>query len=111
MHTINTDVFNGLKAMMSDIMPELVAVFFEDSDKLLQEIQAGIDAQNQDVVLKATHTLKSSAKNMGAEKLAGYCVDIEQSIEKQGIDSASLNIYKEATSEMEEVKKILTEIC
>lgn len=111
MQTINTDVFNGLKEIMADIMPSLVTVFLEDASKLLLEIQSGIEEQDQEKILKAAHTLKSSAKNMGAEQLADYCLYIEQSIESQGVESVQMTIYNDANSEMNKVKEILTEIC
>ena len=109
MQTINTDTFNNLKAMMSEIMPELVAVFFEDTQKLLLEIQSGIKEQDRDKILTAVHTLKSSAKNMGADKLTAYSFEIE-SVLNDGEDADSLKVkshYQDIKQEMTKVKQDL----
>lgn len=105
MQTINTEVFNGLKGMMGDIIGELVVIFIEDSYKLLDEIKHGIDNNNSGQIGKATHTLKSSAKNIGADKLANLCLEIEENL-----DSDLLQIYQVAYLEMNEVKQVLNEL-
>lgn len=106
MQTINHDVFNALKEMMMDIIGELVNVFIEDSYKLLEEIEAGINTQDTALIVKAAHTLKSSAKNMGADKLAHYSLEIEESIEANIDFNVLTRIANKAKDEMNEVRKI-----
>lgn len=110
MQTINTNVFDTLKALMGDMTGELVAIFIEDSYKLLDEIKLGVENKNIDQLGKAAHTLKSSAKNMGADRLADYCLLIEKKIERREVDSDLSQVYSSACTEMSEVKNILNKL-
>ncbi|MCK5918101.1 MAG: Hpt domain-containing protein [Cocleimonas sp.] len=108
--TIDQDIFNTLKENMEDLLPILIDAFLEDSAILLQDIQKGIDSNDIGIISTATHTIKSSAKNIGAEQMASYCIDIEEKIEnpEQGVDINGLQqLCNLANSEMEKVKLFL----
>jgi len=109
METINKEIFNALKENMGEIMPELINVFAQESDILFQEIENGIKNKNFEQVLKAAHTLKSSAKNMGADKLTHYAITIENLI-NSGAEDGLMGIFSEATEEMNNVSKALNEL-
>ena len=108
MKTINTEIFDQLKAMMGDSTGMLINIFLEDSSKLLEEIQHGIETENTDKINTATHTLKSSAKNMGADKLAHYCSEIEENIKRQEDHSLLLKLHNNSTTEMKKIEETLS---
>lgn len=107
MDTINTDVFESLKNNMGDVMPQLIAIFLEDAEVLLNEIGLAIENQRPERVFEVVHTLKSSAKNMGADKLAALCLKIEESGKNKCTEGDLLSIYQEALKEMDRVKELL----
>ena len=109
MNTINFDTFSLLKENMGDIMPELIKVFFEDVNSLLQEIEEGINNDNLEQVSKATHTLKSSAKSMGADKLTNYILTIESSVQN-GTEDNLIDVFLKASKEMRNVETTVGKI-
>lgn len=109
-NNLNKQVFDTLKENMGEVLPMLMDAFLEDSTILLQEIHDGIKTSNTENILSATHTLKSSAKNMGADQLSAYCSEIENILQDddQAFNQNSLlNIQELASSEMEIIKPII----
>ncbi len=110
-NTINRQTFATLKDNMEDMLPLLIEAFLEDGCTLLQEIEKGINTLDVGVISTATHTMKSSAKNIGAERLAEYCLQIEESLREQqnSLDQNHLHIlHKLACAEMTNVKTLLS---
>lgn len=107
--TINTDVFAILQDNMGEILPELIDAFVEDALLLLQQIRQGIVGSDQEVIATATHTLKSSAKNIGADRLAAYCDQLEDVLEATALAdrTALLVLNQQADSEMQQVQLFL----
>jgi len=63
--------------------------FNEEIPKLRVALNAGIAQQSADEVMRAAHTIKSSARYFGAKQLAELCADVEQRASEkdlQGID-------------------------
>lgn len=106
MSSINFDAYHSLKQNMGDLMPELKKVFIEDAHTLIREILEGLEKNDTNQILTAAHTLKSSAKSMGASKLADYCLDLENSINKESLSA----LYQTMSVEMDDVEKTLNSI-
>ena len=90
---------------MGEILPMLIEVFLEDSTVLLQNIADGVNTKDKAVILTAAHTMKSSAKNIGAIQLSSYCAEIENVIEADDEFNTEglLGLHMLATMEMNDV--------
>jgi len=103
-NTINTETLSALEDTMGEVFEDLKIIFLEDTPVLLDQIKEGLDNKQTDVISTAAHTLKSSAKNMGADKLADYCIQIENNININ--DGAELPaLYQSVVSEMYKVRE------
>ena len=108
--TINQTIFDALKENMEDLLPILIEAFVEDSLILLQEMKQGIRDKNAMVVATVVHTLKSSAKNIGADQLSRYCSDMEKRLEsiEEGFEAEYFQmLYQLASNEMDKVIALL----
>lgn len=101
---INPSTYSMLKENLSEIFPELKAAFLEDSFILLDQIKDNLPEGDASVIANAAHTLKSSAKNMGADQLADYCVQIEETTVNE---DQLIVLHEKALHEMNAVQEFL----
>ncbi|MBO3275774.1 Hpt domain-containing protein [Pseudomonas schmalbachii] len=71
-------VQSALQEVMEDDYPLLLDAFVSDSEVRLREIRAGLANADREAVRLAAHSLKGSCSNMGAARLLGLCVQIEE---------------------------------
>ncbi|MFC1765743.1 response regulator, partial [Planctomycetota bacterium] len=69
-----------------DAVAELARLFVSESQKLLETIREGRDAQDAVNIERAAHTLKSSAGLFAAEPLVSAARRIEEKTRKRGIE-------------------------
>jgi CheY-like chemotaxis protein len=60
-----------------DVLPELAAMYRQNAESLLPQIEAAIHAEDSLALRQAAHTLKGSSANMGAARLAALAADLE----------------------------------
>lgn len=73
MSTLDVAVLARLRADLGGddaTMRELAEAFFSQSPRLLEDARAGAASQARERLLRAAHTLKSSAATLGALRLA-----------------------------------------
>jgi HPt (histidine-containing phosphotransfer) domain-containing protein len=97
---IAPETFDMLKENFGEILPELISAFLEDGFILLDNIKTGIQENNKATIDTAAHTLKSSAKNMGADTLATICSELEKT---DDLETAQ-HLYQQAVSEMQQAE-------
>jgi HPt (histidine-containing phosphotransfer) domain-containing protein len=97
---INPATFDMLKENFGEILPELISAFLEDSFILLKNIETGVTENNKTSIETAAHTLKSSAKNMGADKLAQLCSELEKT---DDLEEAQ-QLHQQALREMQQAE-------
>jgi HPt (histidine-containing phosphotransfer) domain-containing protein len=66
-----------VRAMMKEKFAEILGYFLEDSVMYVQQIAQGCAAGKAEAIVLPAHTLKSSAKQMGAMRLAEHARHIE----------------------------------
>jgi HPt (histidine-containing phosphotransfer) domain-containing protein len=66
-----------------DFMQEMVILFLESIDRLIRDLEQGIDEVDQQLVRRTAHTLKSSSLLFGAVWLAQNCQQVE-TLAKEG---------------------------
>lgn len=95
-------VIAGLRELGGEEDPglllELVGMFLEDAPNYVREIAAGFEAQDLERVKRASHTLKSSAANMGAMSLSGLARSIESTAK-----SSDMGLLRELSNTLSEV--------
>jgi len=74
---INISIMNEAKELMGDRFVTMVEYFIEDSEGYLAEIEAGIKAKDEQALIPPSHTVKSSAKQIGAERVSEVAKNIE----------------------------------
>jgi HPt (histidine-containing phosphotransfer) domain-containing protein len=80
-------VFAGLRSLQEpgepDGVAELAALFLTDTPPRVRAIHEALDAKDASGLREAAHTLKGTASNLGARRLASVCLQIE-SAARQG---------------------------
>ncbi|MBY0355341.1 MAG: Hpt domain-containing protein [Rickettsiales bacterium] len=71
------ETWSLLQQTMSDVLPQLVAFYCEDSPRLLAAMSTAHSDQTPDVVLRHAHTLKSSSQQLGFLRVAHIASLIE----------------------------------
>ena len=61
-----------------DLLGRVLALFADDAPRHVAGVAEGIDALDAERVRTSAHTLKSSAANVGAARLAAACARIER---------------------------------
>lgn len=99
---LDLSVIAGLRELGGEqdpgLLSELVELFLEDAPTYLQEIATGLDSNDMERVLRASHTLKSSSASMGAAGLSGLARSIEA-----GAKSGDLDLLQQLQGVMREV--------
>jgi len=92
----------------ADELKEILDLFFEDADSLLEQVMAALDAQNSKEIIRILHNLKGSAANLRFETIAGIAAKLETEA-KQGnfevIPSQLPGLQAEIRSAQEDVER------
>ncbi len=75
---INTKLAEEAKNLMTDRFPTMVSYFLEDTQMYLEEIEKGASEDDPERAIAPAHTIKSSAKQLGAERVAEIAKNIEE---------------------------------
>ena len=77
-------VLSALQAVMEEEYPTLLDTFLADSEDRLSLLRkAGGDAKSLE---EAAHSFKGSCSNMGAQRLAELCNELEQRAKKRSLE-------------------------
>ena len=74
-------VFDTLRASVDDdtaFLVELVNDYLHDAQELLDTMRSAVDNEDQSLLERAAHSLKSTSKTVGALALADVCATIER---------------------------------
>jgi HPt (histidine-containing phosphotransfer) domain-containing protein len=75
---INEKIVEDAKDLMSERFPIMVQYFLEDTQMYLEQVEEGVKEKNAEIAISPAHTIKSSAKQLGVERVS----DTAKSIEK-----------------------------
>ncbi|MFK7967900.1 MAG: Hpt domain-containing protein [Rickettsiaceae bacterium] len=74
---INMTAVNTAKDLMGDRFPKMIEYFLEDTQMYMEEIKRGLTEQDLQTILISAHTIKSSAKQLGADRLSDIALQLE----------------------------------
>lgn len=90
-----------------DVLKTVIATYFEDSPLLLASIKEALGGKNGTVLVRATHTLKSTSANLGAISLSTLCKDLE-AMAKSGVTDRAEELIRMIEQEYSSVRVALS---
>ncbi len=75
-----------------DSLAELIESFLEEAPLLLVQMQGAADSRDRVVLGRAAHTLKSSARDFGADQLSSLCETLEKACREKLPDKAAAHV-------------------
>jgi len=67
-----------LGAGASTMIATVISIYLSDSPLLLEALRGALETQDPEGLGRASHSLKSSSANLGANVLAGLCWEMEE---------------------------------
>lgn len=115
LETINLSIVEEAKDLMSERFPTMIKYFLEDTRMYIGEIENSVQNNDFEIAISPAHTIKSSAKQLGAEKVSDVARQIEQfardMLDNKGDDFDTLDkLYHELKEEFEAVAPLLVEV-
>ncbi|ROQ19949.1 MULTISPECIES: Hpt domain-containing protein [Marinimicrobium] len=99
---LNREVLTTLQEVMDDQFPVLINTFLTDSEERIRQLQRALAAQDSDTVWRQAHSFKGSCNNLGAERLADLCQEMESRGRASDIDG----LEQQLVSVQEEFAKL-----
>ena len=103
-------VINGLRELREpgqpDPLVELIDAFLRDARPRLERIEAALAEHDGSKVGAAAHTLKGSASNLGARRLAAHCARLENQA-KAGEFVEAAEVFHAVKTEFAQVEQLL----
>jgi CheY-like chemotaxis protein/HPt (histidine-containing phosphotransfer) domain-containing protein len=84
------------------LVNKVIRAYLADAPARLAQMHAAADAGNAEGLRKAAHSMKSSSANVGAERLAGLCKDLE-TMGRNGTIDAVPHLLKGIATELNRV--------
>jgi CheY-like chemotaxis protein/HPt (histidine-containing phosphotransfer) domain-containing protein len=96
--SIDFSYLREFQSMMGEdavqIVKELVNLYLNNSDTLINEMRQGIASQNTDLLRRAAHTLKGNSSQVGALKLAALSDELEMVAKAGSVEGAESMLEK-----------------
>ncbi|KAI3469470.1 hypothetical protein Pfo_026133 [Paulownia fortunei] len=72
-----------------DFVVEVVSLFFEDSERILNDLTIALDQQNVDFkkIDANVHQLKGSSSSIGAQRVRNACIAFRNFCDEQNVDA------------------------
>ena len=77
-HELDPRAIENLRALRAGLLLKVLDIWLVESPNLLSQIQQAVVEPDFPVLLRAAHSLKNSAANLGARRLAQLCLQMEQ---------------------------------
>ncbi len=106
---VDGDTLSALREILEDEFDEVIEAFLKDVPEQLYAIRDGIRAGDSDSVRIASHTLKSSAANLGAQTLSAQSKKLEM-LARDGVLAGAVELLKQMVEEFRRVRAALQSI-
>lgn len=104
---IDMETLNMLKEVMEDGFVTLLETYIQDSKVRIDDIRSALAAGDGETVRRAAHSLKGSSGNLGANRMAALCLDVENKGREGQLDGLDIDLstieteYKKVSSIMQ----------
>jgi CheY-like chemotaxis protein len=110
---LDENILRGLRDLRMEGEPdpiaELVELFLQDTPARLSRVEVAFQSGNFSELESAAHSLKGSAGNLGATRLASLCAELVQAARQRRTPEAAL--VQKLRSEFERVIPLLHQVC
>lgn len=101
---LNYDYLNEITGGDPDFLAELLSDFLTQTPELLSQIESALVSGDAATLGKVAHTLKGSARSVGADEFAAIAFELEQAGKQGDLSNASeawqrLNAYWQSLAE------------
>jgi len=113
---INIETLDTAKNLLGDRFSLIIKYFLEDTQAYLSEIAKGLKDKNIRVISSSSHTIKSSAKQLGVDRVSEVAKQMEI-LCREIIDSNNQNweslekLYNSLNKELEKAIPELNKFC
>jgi len=112
--TVNLHYLDRLRELRTpgepDPVAEIIELFLEQTPRYLQALNRACERRDADSLRKTTHALKGSCGNLGVERMADCCRELEL-MAMQGTLASAKKLVTQLEHEYGAVKKILEAEC
>lgn len=77
MPLLDQAAFDQAKQMLQQRFDTVLGYFIEDSHAYIASIEEGVQNRNVEMIMAAAHTIKSSARQLGAMRLSALAAELE----------------------------------
>ena len=100
---IDPQAFDEAKTMMQQKFPTIIGYFLEDTRLYIDTIREGLEKHQAGIVVTASHTIKSSARQIGAFTLANYAAAIEETARHCVLNDNDFDILIQKSEDIETI--------
>ncbi|MEJ5202422.1 MAG: response regulator, partial [Anaerolineales bacterium] len=95
---LDYNMLNNIRELQTegeaDFLTELIDIYLEDSNILMERIQDGIIGGDFQDARKALHSLKGTSANLGVRSIAAACSELEKLLERDDHEAAQARLPK-----------------
>ena len=107
---IDMSILNSLRELQEDDEPDLVVELIElynnDTRTRLAEMRTALQNRDAQALQSIAHSLKGSSGNLGIRRMAGICVELEESVKSKDWDEIGKKVSR-LESEFSGVRELL----
>lgn len=99
---LDSELLGELRDIMADDFTRLVEAFIQDGKFRCEAMRAALQAGDGEQLRQLAHSLKGSSSNLGAHRLTGLCLELEQQA-LSDMDAAAVTLQR--------IEPCLQEVC
>ncbi len=103
---INMQTLETLAGLMGEVFDQLIPSYIDSSDKCFEDGRSAIVQQDAEAAERLFHSLKSSSRNLGAEKLGDMAATLETAMREKQLDNVQ-PLFDDAEQMYQQVRKAL----
>jgi HPt (histidine-containing phosphotransfer) domain-containing protein len=113
---INIEAFDAARNLLGERFSVIIKYFLEDTEVYLAEIAKGLKEKNIRIIFSSSHTIKSSAKQLGIDRLSDVAKQAE-SLSQEMMDSGNQawedleGLYNKLKNELDKAIPELNKFC
>ena len=108
---LQSQALDNIRAMQQpgtpDLLDKIIRIYLDESPALLEDIRSAAANEDLEAMQDAAHSLKSSSANLGAERLAKLCRQLE-SFDPKGDKQVAIELSKAIALELDATLAALT---